>query len=218
MKAPIWFILARLDIHAGSTGWHRAQLIDTAIGHFNEWWLFGTHYTVHWMPYALSSNPDMIDITNQYLKFGVQGGIISMALFILVIIRSFKGIGEALDAIPPKHGKEKFFVWCLGVTLFGYVIQFFSISYFDQSVIFIYMLLAIISNMTELSWEKGFGKTEDCGNDLFRNTYNRRFGIRWQHTGPTTRRRWCDSGERVRWWVRQPTQQLQDKPERINMI
>jgi len=170
MKAPVWYLFARIDVVSGSTGWHRAELIEQAVRHLDEWWLTGTNYTAHWMPYALESNPDMADITNQYLIFGVDGGIISLMLFVLVLIRSFGGVGKALDAIPPERGKDKFFVWCGGATLFGHIMLFFSVSYFDQSSVFFYMLLAIISNFsTEFTWEKQFSHPEEYADDPFRN-------------------------------------------------
>ncbi len=39
MKAPVWFLLARVDVVSGSTGYHRAYLIDRAIANLSDWWL-----------------------------------------------------------------------------------------------------------------------------------------------------------------------------------
>src|SRR5262245_11042364 len=50
MHDPVYFLMARIDITGGSTGWHRAQLVRSSIEHLNEWWLSGTDYTRHWMP------------------------------------------------------------------------------------------------------------------------------------------------------------------------
>ena len=44
MKQPAYFIIGKLSI-GSSTGWHRSKLIDAAVKHFDEWWLFGTDYT-----------------------------------------------------------------------------------------------------------------------------------------------------------------------------
>jgi len=33
----------KIDLTGSSTGWHRAELIDSALRHFNEWWLVGQH-------------------------------------------------------------------------------------------------------------------------------------------------------------------------------
>ena len=49
MKAPVYFLMARIDIAGGSTGYYRAQLIRSSIEHLHEWWSVGTDYTRHWM-------------------------------------------------------------------------------------------------------------------------------------------------------------------------
>ncbi len=74
MKAPVWFLIARLGDAVGGGGWHRAALIDAAIRHFNEWWLIGTTYTAHWMPTTLAISPNSADLTNQFISEGVNGG------------------------------------------------------------------------------------------------------------------------------------------------
>src|SRR5262249_37069195 len=45
MKDPVYFLMARIDITGGSTGWYRAQLIRSSLEHFDEWWATGTDYT-----------------------------------------------------------------------------------------------------------------------------------------------------------------------------
>ena len=37
MKSPVWYLMARVDVFGGSTGWHRAWLIDTAVKNFSQW-------------------------------------------------------------------------------------------------------------------------------------------------------------------------------------
>ena len=89
MKAPVWYLIARLSDIVGGTGWHRAELIDQAIKNIDEWWLVGSHYTAHWMPYVMPDNPDMADITSHYIMEGLNGGILAMSLFIWLLICSF---------------------------------------------------------------------------------------------------------------------------------
>ncbi len=95
MKAPAYFIIARMDIVGGSTGWHRAELIDAALRHFHEWWLWGTDYTRHWMPTGVSWSPDHTDITNEYLMHGIRGGLLLMLLFIGTLACAFSYVGRA---------------------------------------------------------------------------------------------------------------------------
>ena len=44
MKDPAYFIISRIDLVGGSTGWHRSRLIQSSIEHLSEWWLYGTDY------------------------------------------------------------------------------------------------------------------------------------------------------------------------------
>ena len=89
MKAPVWYLLSRAGDIAGGTGWHRSYLIDQAIAFFEDWWLIGTSYTAHWLPYGLAARPNHTDITNQYIQEGVDGGILSMIFFISILVFLF---------------------------------------------------------------------------------------------------------------------------------
>ena len=42
MRDPVYFVVAKIDLAGGSTGWHRAQLIHSSIAHLDEWWITGT--------------------------------------------------------------------------------------------------------------------------------------------------------------------------------
>ena len=97
MKAPVWYLMARIDLVGGSTGWHRAYLIDQALMHLSEWWIAGTDYTRDWMPYGVSWSPDHSDITNHYILLGVTGGIALIAAHVAVLTLAFKGVGRTLD-------------------------------------------------------------------------------------------------------------------------
>ncbi len=148
MKAPIWFVIGRLSSLTGGTGWHRSELIDQAIKHVNEWWLSGTSYTAHWAfdtgLAVLPDVPDMIDITNQYVLIAVNGGLLPLILFILVLILSFRGLGKVLRVESTAY-PEMIMAWSLGVALFANAVSFISVSYFDQTIAFWYLLLAMIA-------------------------------------------------------------------------
>jgi hypothetical protein len=150
MKAPIWYTIARVSDIVGGGGWHRSFLINQAVVYVKEWWLFGSKSTKHWLPYSLSVDPEFVDMTNQYIAIGVDGGILTMVLFIMIITKCFQGLGnvQKLDLIEP-IGK-RFCLWCIGVSLFAHVVSFFSISYFDQIIVFWYILIAIISAIVNI--------------------------------------------------------------------
>jgi hypothetical protein len=144
MKDPVYFLMARIDITGGSTGWHRAALLQGAIEYLNEWWLAGTDYTRHWMPTGIPANEFHTDITNHYLLMGVFGGLPLMLLFIWVIFAAFGIVSKALLLNQNAPIERQFLIWTLGSILFAHVTNFFSIAYFDQSVVFLDLLFASI--------------------------------------------------------------------------
>lgn len=144
MKDPVYFLMARIDITGGSTGWHRAQLIRSSIAHLDEWWAVGTDYTRHWMPTGIHANATDTDITNHFLAMGVMGGLPLLILFVLMLWAAFRAVGRALRENEGQSPERGFLIWTLGAMLFGQVINFSSISLFDQSVSFFYLVLATI--------------------------------------------------------------------------
>jgi len=147
MKVPPYYLLGRIDIAGGSTGYHRARLIESALDHINEWWLGGTDYTRHWMPTGVSWNPNHTDITNHYLQMGVLGGLPLMLLFIAVLVKGFSFVGKSLSKYPNRSVESQFMIWALGAGLFAHTATSISVSYFDQSFLFLYLNLISISSI-----------------------------------------------------------------------
>jgi hypothetical protein len=137
MAVPVWFLLARVGVFGGSTGYHRAILIDHAVHRFSEWWLVGTQSTGHWGYY-------MFDITNQYVLVGVQGGLISLVLFVTIIVRCFAAVGRAVHEWGDAHRQAQKLAWGLGVSLLVHAVNYISVPYFDQNIVNWYLLLAMI--------------------------------------------------------------------------
>jgi len=142
MKAPAYYLIARIDFVGGSTGWHRAYLIESAIAHLHEWWWAGTDYTRHWMPTGVPWSPYHSDITNHYLYMGVQGGIPLMLLFLAMFGLAFSNLGAALRELQGSAFRDRFMVWNLGASLFAIAVTCLSVSYFDQSHLFLCLGLA----------------------------------------------------------------------------
>jgi hypothetical protein len=149
MKAPVYYLLARIDLTGSSTGWHRAELIHAALTHIGEWWVAGTDYTRHWMPYGVPWSEDQADITNQYIKMGVLGGLPLMFLFIGILSCGFAAVGKALVTHRELPSDQQFLIWSLGAILFGHAVTFLSVSYFDQSVVFFYLILGAIGSLPD---------------------------------------------------------------------
>ena len=136
--------MAILGSNLGGEGAYRSWLIDQAIAHFKEWWLFGTTYTADWGTVGQRVDANNVDIVNQYVAEGVTGGALKLGLFIVIIISCFKGLGRVLRDEPPSS-PAGLFVWAIGVSLFTHCFSFLSTSYFDQMIVVWIWLLASIS-------------------------------------------------------------------------
>jgi hypothetical protein len=147
MTDPAYYIIARIDLTGSSTGWHRAKLIEMGIAHLNEWWLGGTDYTRHWMPTGVSWSQDHTDITNYYLKMGVIGGLPLMGLLIAALSFGFQYIGQSLRLSQQEPWEQRFMIWSVGAALLSHVATCISVSYFDQSYIFLFVNLALIGSL-----------------------------------------------------------------------
>lgn len=69
-----------------------------------------------------------------------------MLTFIGVIAIGFSYVGQATRQAVSPTSAPPFVFWALGSTLFAFAVSFLAISYWDQSVMFLYMTLAAISS------------------------------------------------------------------------
>jgi hypothetical protein len=138
------------------------MLIDTFLRHFTDWWLIGTNNTFTW-------GWDMWDLSNQFVNEGEVGGLVTLVLFILVIAAGFGRLGKARKAASHEPKRQLFF-WFLGAALFANITAYFGISYFDQTQIAWYSLLAFITagTMAVRSANASFpkGSASDSAPDL----------------------------------------------------
>jgi hypothetical protein len=153
MKAPIWYLLARISDITGGDGWHRSYLLDVSFKHLGAWWLAGMDMieTADWFPDGVLASTGSADITNQFLSFGLTAGLGAMALLILLLARAFSGLGKALAGIrlnSQRPAETEFLLWGLGVMLTVHIANWFGITYFDQFYVIWFMQLAAISSIS----------------------------------------------------------------------
>lgn len=146
MDRPAYYLISKIDITSGSTGWHRSRLMEAFFESFGEWWFAGTDFTRHWMPHGVPiGNGNHIDITNYYISFAVLGGLVSMLLIIFILVRAFSWIGKILKSEAGMPEEDHFMVWCLGAGLMAHAATSISVAYFDQSMMFFWLNIAVIS-------------------------------------------------------------------------
>jgi hypothetical protein len=137
MHAPVWSLIARVDLTGSSSGYHRYYLVDNCVNHFSDWWLLGTKYYDTW-------GYDMFDLCNQFVVCAVTGGLVTLVLFIMIYSRSFGAIGKARKLVSGDRGKE-WFLWCLGCTVFAHVVASFGINYMALLQMALFPLFAFVS-------------------------------------------------------------------------
>ncbi|MGB6691508.1 MAG: hypothetical protein WBE76_27035 [Terracidiphilus sp.] len=137
MKAPVWALIARVDLTGSSTSYQRFMLIDNSVRHFWDWWFLGCKDYNTW-------GFDMWDLGDQYVAYAVTGGLLSLVLFIRVISCGFGQLGTARKRVAGDRARE-WSLWCIGAALLAYVVAYFGIGNFDQMQFAWYALLAFVS-------------------------------------------------------------------------
>lgn len=147
MKAPIWYLPARISDISGGGGWHRSRVLELAAERFGDWWLAGMDLsqTRQWFTYVLDATGSA-DITNNFLVFGLRGGAGSLVLLILLLVMAFSALGIVMRSRKKQPGND-IFLWSLGCMLVVHIASWFGISYFDQITVFWFMHLAAISSV-----------------------------------------------------------------------
>jgi hypothetical protein len=153
MGSHLWYIFGYVsDMQLGfqgSQGWHRSILIDAIIRHFSQWWLLGTTVAnvAQWGVWAG-------DITNQYIMEAINGGLVSLVLFISIIIIAFSRFGVAMRAVRAESRRSHLLLWAVGASLFAHVITFFGVSYFDQNIVNWYLVLAMVGTASSAYYRR----------------------------------------------------------------
>jgi hypothetical protein len=140
MNAPVWSLIARVDLTGSSSSYHRYYLLDNCIRHFSDWWLLGYKYYNLW-------GWSMWDLCNQFVVVALTGGLLTLIFYIAIFVRSFAAIGTARKQVDGDRAQE-WFLWCLGSVLFATVVAHFGINYMAQLMMSFFFLLACISVAT----------------------------------------------------------------------
>jgi hypothetical protein len=149
-EKPIWHLILRLSALTGGTGYHRYELIDAFVNRFSEWALLGTDSTAHW-------GWGLQDTTNQYVVEGVNGGLLTLVLFILVLRTSFVQLKRARLVFERFQGPKSLWAqlaWGSSVSLMVHCVSFVSVSYFGQILQFFFFFIATIPAMSRYKRRK----------------------------------------------------------------
>lgn len=148
MKAPVWALIQRINIVGGNSGYHRYELVNQAILHFREWWLVGFQNPSAW-------GFEMGDVSNAYVSAAVEGGLFTLIFFIAIFWQSYRYLGLAREAAEREGDRKlELQIWSFGAALTATVAAYFGITYFDQSSLIWWSLLAMIGAITSTALAK----------------------------------------------------------------
>jgi hypothetical protein len=140
MKAPVWALIARIDLTGSSSGFQRFMLVDMTIRNFSKWWLLGTSEYVTW-------GWDSWDLCNQFVAVALTGGLVALIFYVAIFARGFSALGTARKLVNGDRGQE-WLLWCFGSTLFATVVAHFGINYMAQLIMGFFPLVVCISVAT----------------------------------------------------------------------
>ena len=134
MKAPVWHLIARMNVTGGDSGWHRFVVIDGFINHWEEWWFLGSKVgTAHWGHFTF-------DTANQFVNAGVQSGVFVLGIFVAIIVLALLGAGRI-------GRKSPFLGWMLGVSIAVHCLCFLGISIWGQIHVAWSLPLAMVGSL-----------------------------------------------------------------------
>ena len=137
MKAPVWALIARVDLTGSSSSFHRYALVDNCIRHFSDWWFLGYKYFNLW-------GWDMWDLSNQFVAIALTGGLLTLVFYVAIFSRSFGMIGTARKEVTWDREQE-WLLWCIGSVLFAHVVAHFGINYGAPMLVGLFSILACAS-------------------------------------------------------------------------
>ncbi len=149
MEAPIFYLPAKVSSITGGDGWHRSYLMEVAYRDLGKWWLWGMHLreTIDWFPYH-NYGTGFADITNQFVAYGLDSGLPSMILFMLVLAFALQESAKATKVAGTHQDPNiKYLAWGLCSVLIMHIANWFGIVYFDQSYVIWYLHLAMIGSL-----------------------------------------------------------------------
>ena len=128
MIAPVWHLLARISFLPGSTGWWRFLVIDRFVEHTPDWFLIGSRDYENWLPGGI-----YVDVTNQYVAEGINGGIVRLVLFVMMIGMAYLG----LERVARESGatrQHQWWAWCAAGSIAVHAAAYVAVAYFGQAL------------------------------------------------------------------------------------
>jgi len=171
MRHPIWFLLARVDLVGGSTGYYRFLLVDSFIRHWSDWFAIGLRDTASWSQGLGMNFVGLRDLANQFVYEGTRGGIVTLLLFLAGAVVALSYVGRLVREAADLDDARRF--WHVGVSVFVHLANFVAVSYFGQVKFAWWMTLAICGSLHQshmFAGERVIAETASISGSAVRTT------------------------------------------------
>ncbi|MFT5295187.1 MAG: hypothetical protein ACI9YH_001200 [Colwellia sp.] len=139
LKGPIWSLASKVDVIGGSTGWHRYYLIDEAVNHFYDWWLFGVRSTAHW-------GWGLWDVTNGFVLAAVRGGLLGLLIYNLLIYFSAY---KLLRKVEGNYSFNQIILWSVFISLITDIVSLQGIAFWGPTETIFFIKIAFVSSLIQ---------------------------------------------------------------------
>jgi len=140
-KGVHFFLFVNFNPVSGSTGRHRAMLIDGVLKNIPDWALWGSNRRY---------NRSFRDITCDYVYTAVQGGMIPLILELSIITLAFYACGRAIRAASDRE--ELYLVYGLGVAVLTVCVMSTAVTVYGQAEVPFFMTFGIAASLGNLDW------------------------------------------------------------------
>ena len=97
----------------------------------------------------------MGDVSNAYVSAAVEGGLFTLIFFIAIFWQCYRYLGLAREAAEREGDRKlELQIWSFGAALTATLAAYFGITYFDQSSLIWWSLLAMIGAITSTALAK----------------------------------------------------------------
>jgi len=140
-KRPFYYAMYSRANLGGGDWYQRVKLIDSARADFGQWWLagYGGRDPGWGARYAAPT-----DTNNEFIKAGVQYGLLGIIVLCAVLIEVFRGLSSASRKTVDTELKSLY--WSLGSTVFSVIIIWQGVSFFGTPLSLFYSILGMTAS------------------------------------------------------------------------
>jgi hypothetical protein len=138
-----FYLVEYLDVFGGSS-WYRGRLMEVAVAHLEEYWLFGvgSQWPDHWG--ALIDGRGHVDVVNNYIIVMLTSGLPGLLLWLAVVAAAIQLAGRAWKQAGKRH-RQAAFGFC--TVLIAMMAGTSSIGLFSAPLLTSYIVLALATSL-----------------------------------------------------------------------